>query len=70
MQADNIALEIHLDLQQLLDKHQHIFETLKGLPPCKGEHDHNIPLIPRSQPPNVRLYSNPFAQNIEVEKII
>jgi hypothetical protein len=35
-----------------------------------GEHDHGIPLIPGSQPPNVHHYWHPFAHKNEIEKII
>jgi hypothetical protein len=34
------------------------------------EHDHIIPLIPGSEPPNVHPYFYPFAQMNEIEKII
>jgi hypothetical protein len=40
------------------------------LPPSEGEHDHNIPLLLGSQPPNVRPYKYPFAQKNEIEKIV
>jgi hypothetical protein len=42
----------------------------QGLPPSCGEHDHGIPLIPGSQPPNVHPYRHPFAQKNEIENII
>jgi hypothetical protein len=35
-----------------------------------GDHDHSIPLILDSLPPNVRPYHHPFAQKNEIEKII
>jgi hypothetical protein len=57
---DNPTQEIHPDLQLVLDKHHQVFETPKGLPPSRGEHDHGIPLIPGSQPPNVCPYRPPF----------
>jgi hypothetical protein len=40
------------------------------LPPSHGEHDHGIPLILGSQPPNVHPYRHPFAQKNEIEKIV
>jgi hypothetical protein len=67
---DNLKLEIHPELQQVLDKHRHVFETPKSSPPSQGQHDHGIPLIPGSQPPNVSPYQHPSAQNNEIEKII
>jgi hypothetical protein len=32
----------------------------ENIPPSHGEHDHGIPLIPGSQPPNVHPYQAPF----------
>ena len=45
-----------------MGKHQHVFETPKDLPQSRDEHDHVIPLILGSRPPNVRPYRHPFAQ--------
>ena len=61
--------EIHLDLQIVLTKNKQYLETLKYLPPSRGEHDHGIPLISSSQPPNVHPYWYPFSQKNEIEKI-
>ena len=41
-------------LQQVLDNHSSVFEIPKGLPPSRGEQDHNILLLLGSQPPNVQ----------------
>jgi hypothetical protein len=43
------------DLQAILSKHQMVFSTPQGLPSSRGVHDHSIPLVPRSLPPNIRL---------------
>jgi hypothetical protein len=58
------------DLQALLSKHQTVFSTPQGLPPSRGVHDHSIPLVPGSLPPNIRPYRHPFAQNNEIEKMV
>ena len=58
------------DLQALLYKHPTIFSTLQGLPPFRGVHDHSIPLVPGSLPPNIRPYRHPFAQKNEIEKMV
>ena len=58
------------DLQALLSKHQTVFSTPQGLPPSHGVHDHSIPLVPRSLPPNIRPYRHPFAQKNEIEKMV
>jgi hypothetical protein len=52
------------DLQAILSKHQVVFSTPQGLPPSRGVHDHSIPLVPESLPPNIRLYRHPFSQKI------
>jgi len=61
---------LHPDLQSILSRHQVVFTTPKELPPFCGVHDHSIPLIPGSLPPNVRPYCHPFAQKNEIEKIV
>jgi hypothetical protein len=58
------------DLQALLSKHQIVFSTPQGLPPSRGVHDHSIPLIPGSLPPNIHPYHHPFAQKNEIEKMV
>jgi hypothetical protein len=58
------------DLQALLNKHQIVFSTPQGLPPSRGVHDHSIPLVPRSLPPNIRPYRHTFAQKNEIEKMV
>jgi hypothetical protein len=49
------------DLQSILSKHQVVFSTPQVLPPSHGVHDHSIPLVPRSLPPNIRPYHCPFS---------
>jgi hypothetical protein len=58
------------DLQALLSKHQMVFSTPQGLPPSRGVHDHSIPLVPGSLPPNICPYRHPFAQKNEIEKMV
>jgi hypothetical protein len=58
------------DLQAILTKHQTIFSTPQGLPPSRRVHDHSIPLVPGSLPPNIRPYRHPFAQKNEIEKMV
>jgi len=61
---------VHPDLQDIISTHQAIFSTPQGIPPSHGVHDHSIPLVPRSIPPNVSPYHHPFSQNNEIEKIV
>jgi hypothetical protein len=56
------------DLQALLSKHQTVFSTPQGLPPSHGVHDHSIPLVPGSLPPNIHPYHHHFAQKNVIEK--
>jgi hypothetical protein len=58
------------DLQALLSKHQMVFSTLQGLPPSRDVHDHSIPLVLGSLPPNIRPYRHPFSQKNEIEKMV
>jgi hypothetical protein len=58
------------DLQAILSKHQLVFSTPQGLPPSHGVHDHSIPLVPGSLPPNIHLYRHPFSQKNEIEKMV
>jgi hypothetical protein len=58
------------DLQALLYKHQMVFSSPQGLPPSCGVHDHSIPLVPGSLPPNIRPYHHPFSQKNEIEKMV
>jgi hypothetical protein len=61
---------VHPDLQFILSQHQVVFQTPQGLPPSRGVHDHSIPLVLGSLPPNVRPYCDPFAQKNEIENIV
>jgi hypothetical protein len=58
------------DLQAILSKHQLVFSTPQGLPPSLGVHDHSIPLVPGSLPPNICPYRHPFFQKNEIEKMV
>jgi hypothetical protein len=58
------------DLQSILSKHQMVFSTPQGLPPSRGVHDHSIPLVLGSLPPNIRPYRHPFSQKNEIEKMV
>jgi hypothetical protein len=47
-----------------------VFSTPQGLPPSRGVHDHSIPLVPVSLPPNICPYCHPFSQKNEIEKMV
>jgi hypothetical protein len=61
---------MHHDLQSILSKHHTIFSIPHVLPPSSGVHDHSIPLVPESIPPNVFPYRHPFSQKNEIDKIV
>ena len=52
---------VPLEVQQILEKHERVFETPSGLPPQRAT-DHAIVLIERTSPSNVRLYRYPHIQ--------
>jgi hypothetical protein len=58
------------DLQALFSRHQIVFSTPQGIPPSRGVHDHSIPLVLGSLPPNIRPYHHPFVQKNEIEKMV
>jgi hypothetical protein len=59
---------LHHDLQAILSQHQVVFNTPHRLPPSHGIHDHSIPIVSRSIPPNVLPYHHPFSKKNETEK--
>jgi hypothetical protein len=61
---------VHSNLQYIISKHQAIFSTLQELLPSCGVHDHSIPIVPGTLPPDVLPYHHPFSQKNEIEKII
>ena len=63
------SISISPDLQKVLDNHSKVFETPKGLPPIL-DHDHAIHFILGSVPPNIKPYRYPYAQNIEIERMV
>jgi hypothetical protein len=61
---------VNLDLHYILSRHRAIFNTCHGLPPSCSSHDHSIPLVPGSIPPNVFPYHHPLPHKNEIEKNI
>jgi hypothetical protein len=47
-----------------------VFSTPQGIPPSHGVHDHFIPIVPGSLPPNICPYRHPFSQKNEIEKMV
>nr|GEU50076.1 retrotransposon-related protein [Tanacetum cinerariifolium] len=46
-----------------------VFEVLKKLPPMRS-HDHKIPLVPGTQPVNIRPYRHPHMQKDAIEAMV
>jgi hypothetical protein len=69
IQATETPPVLH-ELQALISKHQMVFSTPQGLPPSRSVHDHSIPLVSGSLPPNIRSYRHPFSQKNEIEKMV
>ena len=46
--CETTTLDPPLEMKQVLDTNNSVFELPIRLPPSRGEHDHNIPLIPGS----------------------
>jgi hypothetical protein len=61
---------VHHDLQSILSQHQDIVNKPHALLPSHDIHDHSIPLVLGSLPPNVHTYHHPFSQKNEIEKIV
>jgi hypothetical protein len=58
------------ELQAILYKHQLVFSTPQGFPPSHVFHDHSIPMVPKSLPPNIRSYLHPFSQKNKIKKMV
>ena len=68
--VDTSPHKIHPNLQLVLTKHKSIFDTTQGLSPSCGEHDHGIPLISGSQPPNVHPVNTQNLQHFGIPTIL
>jgi hypothetical protein len=63
-------LPTHPEIQSILSKHKNIVSTPHDIPSSHGVHDHSIPLVLGSLPPNVHPYHHPFSQKNEIDKIV
>jgi hypothetical protein len=61
---------VHPNLQSILSQHQVFSNTPYGIPPSHNIHDHSIPLVPGSLPPNIHPYLYPFTEKNEIGKIV
>nr|GEW30988.1 hypothetical protein [Tanacetum cinerariifolium] len=58
--------EIFPELSKVVDTFVDVFEMPTELPP-KTSHDHKIPLLPNTQPTNIRPYRHPHMQKDAIE---
>lgn len=57
-------------LDDLRKKYGTVFEEPQELPPRRGVHDHQIPLMPGSSPVNIRPYRYPLKQKDIIEQLV
>ncbi|KAJ4807897.1 polyprotein [Rhynchospora pubera] len=67
--VDEITPEMESELILILDQYHNIFVEPTFLPPYR-EVDHQITLLPNTQPMNLRPYRHSYFQKLELEKII
>ncbi|KAJ4733316.1 polyprotein [Rhynchospora pubera] len=65
----NCVVSPHLQLDSVLNAYTDVFQEPSTLPP-KRTVDHQIPLVPGTQPLTQRPYRYSYFQKIEIEKII
>jgi hypothetical protein len=61
--------QVSIEIERVLKKFATAFEIPKQLPPLRDV-DHAIPLLPNSNPVNLRHYRYSHFQKIELEKLI
>lgn len=60
---------IHQDITEILEDYLDIFVEPTSLPLLRS-HDHQIPLVPRASPTNVRPYRYPYIQKSEIKRLV
>ncbi|GJX75666.1 reverse transcriptase [Tanacetum coccineum] len=56
-------------LQEVINAYAEVFAVLKKLPPVRSQ-DHRIPLMPGTQPVNIRPYRHPLVQKDAIEAMV
>lgn len=69
LKASNLTSQQLTELQEVLKDYEEVFVIPSKLPSSKS-HDHQIPLLPGVQPPNIRPYHYGPFQKIEIEKVV
>ncbi|GJR51102.1 transposon ty3-G gag-pol polyprotein [Tanacetum coccineum] len=67
--CDMTESRVEPSLQKVLTEYAEVFEVPNKLPPIRS-HDHRIPLLPGTQPVNIRPYRHPPVQKDAIEAMI
>ncbi|GKG36637.1 hypothetical protein Tco_0444315, partial [Tanacetum coccineum] len=62
-------VKVKPSLQKVINAYAKVFEVPNKLPPTRS-HEHKIPLMPGTQPVNIRPYRHPPMQNDAIEAMI
>ncbi|GJX13302.1 reverse transcriptase [Tanacetum coccineum] len=69
LEGQNKGEEIYPELAKVVDTFADVFSVPTELPP-KRSHDHRIPLLPNTQPINIRPYRHPPMQKDAIEVMV
>ncbi|GJT35646.1 retrotransposable element Tf2 [Tanacetum coccineum] len=69
LEGQNKGEEIYPELAKVVDTFADVFNVPTELPP-KRSHDHRIPLLPNTQPINIRPYRHPPMQKDAIEVMV
>ncbi|GKB12450.1 hypothetical protein Tco_0846373 [Tanacetum coccineum] len=69
LEGQNKGEEIYPELAKVVDTFADVFSAPTELP-LKRSHDHRIPLLPNTQPINIRPYRHPPMQKDAIEVIV
>ncbi|GJX54847.1 reverse transcriptase [Tanacetum coccineum] len=64
-----IKVKVEPRLQEVIDAHAEVFAVPNKLPPMRTQ-DHRIPLMPGTQPVNIRPYRHPPVQKDAIEAMV
>ncbi|GKB03552.1 retrotransposon-related protein [Tanacetum coccineum] len=68
-EKDQTKSRVDPSIQEVLTEYAEVFEVPNKLPPARS-HDHRIPLLPGTQPVNIRPYRHPPVQKDAIEAMI
>ncbi|GKE59790.1 retrotransposon-related protein, partial [Tanacetum coccineum] len=68
-EVDQTNTNVDPKIQEVLDRYAKMFAVPNKLPPVRS-HDHSIPLMPGTQPVNIRPYRHPRVQKDAIEAMV